>query len=131
MVDLLAEDSTPVQPPALTPLEAARAEAAMDQRLVTQCLMTEEVPDFETVLGELVIRPAWHALAACKGVGPNVFHPQRGAHQTRVGGARLLRGCSVKAECLTSALDSGEHSAQGVWSGTSARQRQAMRRGVA
>jgi hypothetical protein len=76
---MLEEEPTPHQAPTLTDLEVARADAAMTQRLTVEWLMsTEEAPDFEVVLAELVNRPAWHRQAACRGVDPELFFPERG-----------------------------------------------------
>ena len=75
MVDLLAED--PGQPPTLTELEEARADAAMArQRSVKWLMASQETPDFEVLLAELVCRPAWHRQAACWGADPQSVLPR-------------------------------------------------------
>jgi len=57
-------------------------------------------------------RPDWHARAACRGVGADVFFPRRGG--SAVGGRRLCEGCEVAYECLGYGLDNG---CWGVWGG--------------
>jgi WhiB family transcriptional regulator, redox-sensing transcriptional regulator len=130
MVDLLAEDSAPLQPPTLTELEEARAEAATARRVSVEWLMaTDTAPDLEALLAELVSRPRWHQDAACRGVGPDLFFPRRGERWNAA--IALCEECSVRSECLASALALEDHEAQGVWGGTTGRGRRQMRRGVA
>ncbi len=77
--------------------------------------------------------PAWHAEAACAGLGAESFVPGPSGVQV---GRRNLRpaerdrcvGCRVMLECLTAAVAGGE---VGVWGGTSDRERQRLRRGEA
>ena len=59
--------------------------------------------DLTDVLPE---RPAWHALAACRGVGPKVFFPptddrRRGSQRRYKFGLIYCRDCPVVAQCLT------------------------------
>ncbi len=89
----------------------------------------EETPDIELLLAELASRPAWHQQANCRGVGPDLFFPKRGERWNQA--VALCERCSVRAECLDSALALGDHEAQGVWGGTTGRGRLQMRRGVA
>lgn len=63
----------------------------------------------------------WRADAACHGVDPDVFFPERGdAEGMRVAKA-ICAGCSVCAACLDYALEN--HEREGVWGGTAAKER--------
>lgn len=66
---------------------------------------------------------SWTERAACKGEDTDLFFPGRGEEQ--VGVLALCGVCPVRAECLAYAL---EHEDVGVWGGTSAKQRRAIRR---
>ncbi len=70
-------------------------------------------------------RPAWHARAACRGVGTEVFFPADQLTFTRA--RQICAGCEVRAECLEFAL---EHpSLKGIWAGLSERARARARQG--
>lgn len=62
-----------------------------------------------------LLRPAWHANAACSGMGTELFFPERGedARPARA----ICSGCPVVAPCAAAADD------YGVWGGMSGRQR--------
>ena len=69
----------------------------------------------------------WRLRAACAGVDPEVFLPDRGAPQEEP--LSYCRRCPVRCECLEAALGLGQQ-AFGVWGGTNGRQRRvATRRG--
>jgi WhiB family redox-sensing transcriptional regulator len=79
------------------------------------------------ILAELVNRPAWHADAACRGVGTaTFFHVSVGGPAPTRDAKSLCESCPVTAECLSTALD--DPTTVGVWAGTTARGRKAMRR---
>lgn len=70
-------------------------------------------------------RPRWHARAACRGVGTDVFFVEAG------GGAdqswrSLCERCEVRAECLSSAM--ADPSTEGHWGGMSTPERKRLRR---
>ena len=71
----------------------------------------------------LLERPSWHAAAACNGMGPQEFFPGRG--ESAEVAKRFCDSCTVVTECLDSAL---AHRDDGVWAGTSGRQRRKIRR---
>lgn len=81
--------------------------------------------------GGEVVRPAWHARAACRGVGAEAFFPPGGRGDKRrlalsyrdVAG-RYCAGCPVVSECLAA----GEHEDHGLWGGASPGQRRRRRR---
>lgn len=65
----------------------------------------------------------WQADAACRGVDPDLFFPERG-ESTRE--AKEICGiCPVRRACLEHALAHGER--HGIWGGTSERERRRLR----
>ena len=71
----------------------------------------------------------WRDSAACRGVDTELFYPvtEAGAGRDQVEQAKqVCRGCPVSQQCLADALSRNEPC--GVWGGTSARERRAMRR---
>jgi len=76
-------------------------------------------------LADLCGRPRWHARAACRGMEPSVF--VCGPGQSTALAKAICESCEVRAECLEAALAHPE--TQGVWGGTSARQRRLMQGG--
>lgn len=79
-----------------------------------------------STINELVVRTDWMERANCKGVDTQAFYPSDG--DFAVEAIRACLGCDVRAECLDYALVNNE---QGIWGGTSQRERARMRRGVA
>jgi len=80
-------------------------------------------PDLNEWFAQLTRRPEWHSLAACRGAGPSAFFPSRGATTARA--RAVCSTCPVTEECLTYAM--ADIDTTGIWGGTSARQRRAMR----
>ena len=70
------------------------------------------------------IRPAWHRLANCRGVDPELFFPARGASTAEA--KEVCRGCVVRIACLDYAVAANEK--QGIWGGMSERERRRVRR---
>jgi WhiB family redox-sensing transcriptional regulator len=64
----------------------------------------------------------WRDEALCLQTDPELFFPGKGGSCEPA--KRICRGCSVRAECLSHALEHGEN--DGVWGGTSPRQRRAL-----
>lgn len=62
--------------------------------------------------------------AACRGVDPDLFFPDRG--ESLEPAKRVCRGCPVQVACLDHALAGNEKF--GVWGGTSERERRRLRR---
>lgn len=76
-----------------------------------------------------VVRDAdrsWMDRAACRGVDPDLFHPDRGANLVMREAKAVCAGCPVRARCLHYALETRE--IYGVWGGTSERERRRIRR---
>ena len=67
---------------------------------------------------------SWMEDALCAQTDPDAFHP--GKSDTNTAAKRTCAACDVTTECLAYAL--ADPSLEGVWGGTSVRERQAMRR---
>lgn len=76
-------------------------------------------------LEDLLGRPSWHQLAACRGMGPHLFFPSRGEPTAEA--REICAGCVVRSDCLTEAMSESDV-LQGVWAGTSQRQRREARK---
>jgi WhiB family redox-sensing transcriptional regulator len=75
-------------------------------------------------LEDFVVRPAWMALAACRGEPTSTFFVEAGGNLTQA--RELCARCSVRSECLDYALEDCE--LVGCFGGTSQRERRAMRK---
>lgn len=75
--------------------------------------------DTPTIIGG---RPAWHAHAACRGMDPELFFPERGVPTAAT--KKVCDGCPVKVPCR----EQGLLERQGIWGGTSERERRRERR---
>lgn len=71
-------------------------------------------------------RPWWHTYAACRGLGATPWFPRRG--DSTDDAKAVCSGCSVREDCLESALRQSSSDDHGVWGGTSARERKRLRR---
>ena len=70
--------------------------------------------------------PTWRLEAACRGwPQPEVFFPGRGDTNAVRAARAVCAGCPVREPCLAFAL--AEHILEGVWGGTSERQRRRLR----
>ena len=86
-----------------------------------------ELIEASDLFARLLQRPAWHAKAACRGQGPSLWFPGRGATSTAA--RAVCDGCPVRADCLSQALS--EPTTVGIWGGTGGVERSRMRRDVA
>ena len=69
----------------------------------------------------------WRNLAACRGLDPELFFPERGDAFTARNAQAVCAACPVAAECLEFAIANDE--TVGIWGGLSGRQlRQEKRR---
>jgi WhiB family redox-sensing transcriptional regulator len=68
-------------------------------------------------------RPTWQARAACIGLGPDLFFPERG--ELTADARAVCARCPVSAECREYALSTAEKF--GIWGGTSERARRVER----
>ena len=73
----------------------------------------------------LLERPAWHRLASCAGLDPNLYFPVRG--EPTKDARAVCATCPVRPECR----EAGMKEQQGLWGGLSARERRLLRRGAA
>jgi WhiB family redox-sensing transcriptional regulator len=85
-------------------------------------LMADESPPPD--LAGMLVRPAWHEQAACRGVGADVFHGGRGQGYEEARG--ICAGCDVTPECLAYALNNEDRNRHGVWGGCSPGERRAL-----
>ncbi|NNJ04185.1 WhiB family transcriptional regulator [Streptomyces sp. PKU-MA01144] len=67
--------------------------------------------------------PDWHEHALCRQRDPNLFHPTTGESSNPA--KQVCTACPVRMACLEHAIAHGE---SGVWGGTTAGQRRAIRR---
>lgn len=72
----------------------------------------------------LVEREPWTEHAACRGLNPTLFFPERGASTREA--KEVCRGCVVREQCLEFALRYGEK--HGIWGGLSERKRRRIRK---
>ena len=75
------------------------------------------------VVVQLLRRPRWQTLAACRGERVEMFIPDRGAPTARA--KQLCARCTVRAECLKYALAVPD--LVGYWAGTNERERRRLR----
>jgi len=74
---------------------------------------------------------AWRSRAACRGMDVNLFYPLPHAWKAARAAKAICRGCPVRAECLDYNLtqfSSACYVDTGIWGGTSATERLALRR---
>jgi WhiB family redox-sensing transcriptional regulator len=66
--------------------------------------------------------PKWMQAAACNGLDPNLFHPERGesSHHAKA----VCDGCAVRELCADYAIE--HRIAVGIWGGTSGRERRRL-----
>ena len=65
----------------------------------------------------------WRQEALCAETDPEAFFPEKGGSTREA--KRVCSGCSVRAECLESALENDERF--GIWGGLSERERRRLR----
>jgi WhiB family transcriptional regulator, redox-sensing transcriptional regulator len=65
----------------------------------------------------------WRERAACRGLDPDLFYPERGADPKPA--QRICADCPVREECLDYAMERREI---GIWGGTSEQERRRMKR---
>lgn len=89
----------------------ARPTSALDA-LLSQAPGDPPLPTLHQLLG----RPDWHQLAACRGVGTDAFFIERG--ESSAPARTYCDGCPVTGQCAASALANRE--SHGIWAGRSA-----------
>ena len=114
--------------PTLSEVDEHRVEVKLAQRRRIESLMaSEDMPDIDELVEQFVNRPWWHRWAACRGLGSELFFPERGTGRP-LEALAYCDECRVRQQCLAEALSHADHYAQGVWGGTSGRERRQMRR---
>jgi WhiB family redox-sensing transcriptional regulator len=81
------------------------------------------VDNVSTVVVELLRRPRWQTVGACRGERVEMFIPDRGGPTARA--KQLCARCTVRAECLRYALAVPD--LVGYWAGTNERERRRLR----
>ena len=78
-------------------------------------------PPLDDSVADLLERPAWHAEAACRGMGWDKFFTDNRGHaaQFNRGAKAICADCPVVAECAAAGL----REVYGVWGGMSERDR--------
>ena len=66
----------------------------------------------------------WQDFANCEGADSDIFFPGKGGSNKQA--KKICRGCVVREECLTYALDHNEK--HGIWGGMSERERRRINR---
>ena len=67
-----------------------------------------------TVLDDLYFRrPLWHAHAACRGKGADLFFPTKAEHDKIRAAKALCAFCPVRRDCA----DAGQNELYGIWGG--------------
>jgi WhiB family transcriptional regulator, redox-sensing transcriptional regulator len=79
--------------------------------------------EVSTVVVQLLRRPRWQTLGACRGERVEMFIPDRGGPTARA--KQLCARCTVRAECLRYALAVPD--LVGYWAGTNERERRRLR----
>jgi WhiB family transcriptional regulator, redox-sensing transcriptional regulator len=81
-----------------------------------------DLPD----LAGLLHRPRWHAHAACRGLGTDLWFVVQGG--STAAARAVCKHCPVRAECLRAALSMPDSTDSGIWAGTSVNDRTQLRR---
>jgi len=68
----------------------------------------------------------WWARAACRGIDPDLFFPERGDNAAVAAARTVCQGCPVQGACLDYALAICED--RGIFGGLTGTQRRALRR---
>jgi WhiB family transcriptional regulator, redox-sensing transcriptional regulator len=89
---------TPRQEPKLSDLEATLVRARDTRQARIEWLMAPGAPEIQSLL-DLFERPEWHQRAACRGVDPDLFFPERGSRRY-VEALAYCAGCEVRSQCL-------------------------------
>ena len=69
----------------------------------------------------------WLDAAACRGMDPDLFHPERGGRETALAAKAVCATCPVTAECLADALRWSGNYDIGVRGGMTALERRRLR----
>lgn len=106
--------------------EHFRIDRCTAQSAINSARRNHDIPDLRTVTAPYRRQPAgdWTDAAACLGLDPDLFFPERGEDVAPA--KAVCAGCPVREDCLDYALDNGER--HGIWGGLSERERRRIRR---
>ena len=107
-------------PSATFPLRILSAMALADWELEWLMAAPEPPPTLDDLIPA---RPAWMARATCRGRSDVNFFPSN--DEPGIAARGVCAGCPVREPCLAYAV---AEDLEGVWAGTSKRERRAMRR---
>jgi len=96
---------------------------AMSAESACQPTSEDAVDSVSSVVVQLLRRPRWQTLGACRGERVEMFIPDRGGPTARA--KQLCARCTVRAECLRYALAVPD--LVGYWAGTNERERRRLR----
>lgn len=77
-----------------------------------------------------ITRPSWHQRAACRGVDPAIFFPERGRSSLDAVAREFCSACPVSAACALEGLMLPQQLDHGMWAGMSTMDRRDARRRV-
>lgn len=77
-------------------------------------------------LTNTVPAPGWERYANCRGINPELFHPERGEPTDHI--KAVCQGCPVVYACLSTAVATMDCVDVGIWGRTSANERRPIRR---
>ena len=91
----------------------------------------EKVMEEMGMLEAIRQRPDWYKQANCKGAPTEMFFLERGCSKFDSKPARdLCNKCVVQTECLQYALTKPEPETQGIWGGTTGRERRLLKQRI-
>jgi WhiB family transcriptional regulator, redox-sensing transcriptional regulator len=96
---------------------------AMSAESAIQTTDETDVDSVSSVVVQLLRRPRWQTVGACRGERVEMFIPDRGGPTARA--KQLCARCTVRAECLRYALAVPD--LVGYWAGTNERERRKLR----
>lgn len=96
---------------------------AMSAESATETTDETDVDSVSSVVVQLLRRPRWQTVGACRGERVEMFIPDRGGPTARA--KQLCGRCTVRAECLRYALAVPD--LVGYWAGTNERERRKLR----
>lgn len=96
---------------------------AMSAETATETTDETDVDSVTSVVVQLLRRPRWQTVGACRGERVEMFIPDRGGPTARA--KQLCARCTVRAECLRYALAVPD--LVGYWAGTNERERRKLR----
>lgn len=70
-------------------------------------------------------RPNWQKDAACRGMGPDLFYPEKHDSKAPILAKKICASCPVKEPCQQHGL---AYESFGIWGGASERRRRQVRR---